>query len=79
MELPSDIAYLDVEVPGAPLGEPAVDLAGLAVPFRAGWRLPGMGWSGTGCLNAVAWLLRQPEDAVTVQELVDLYAAPAGS
>lgn len=32
-----------------------------------------MGWSGTGCLNAVAWLLRQPEDAVTVQELVDLY------
>jgi len=24
-------------------------------------------------LNAVAWLLRQPEDAVTVQELVDLY------
>ena len=38
----------------------------------AGW-LPGMGWSGTGCLNAVARLLRQPEDAVTVQELVDLY------
>jgi hypothetical protein len=24
-------------------------------------------------LNAVAWLLRQPEDAVTIQELVDLY------
>jgi hypothetical protein len=41
--------------------------------------LTGVGWSGTGCLNAVAWLLRQPEDAVTVQELVDLYAAPAGS
>jgi hypothetical protein len=30
-------------------------------------------------LNAVAWLLRPPEDAVAVQELVDLYAAPAGS
>ena len=44
----------------------------------AGWP-PGMGCSGTGRLNAVAWLLRQPEDAVTVQELVDLYAAPAGS
>ena len=55
------------------LGESAVDLAGLAVLFPAGWWLPGMGWSGTGCLNAVAWLLRQPADAVTVQELVDLY------
>ncbi len=33
-------------------------------------------------LIAVAWLLRQPEDAVTVQELVDLYSSacrtPAG-
>ncbi len=32
---------------------------------------------------AVAWLLRQPEDAITVQELVDLYRSarrtPAGS
>ena len=55
------------------LGEPAVDLAGLAVPFSDGRLLLRMGWSGTGCLNAVAWLLRQPEDAVTVQELVDLY------
>ena len=33
----------------------------------------GMGWSGTGCLNAAAWLLRQPEDAVTDQELAGLY------
>lgn len=55
------------------LGEPAIDLAGLAVPFWAGRLLREMGWSGTSCLNAVAWLLRQPEDAVTVQELVDLY------
>ena len=46
----------------------------LAWRCRSGpWWLRGMGWSGTGCLNAVAWLLRQPEDAVTVQELVDLY------
>ena len=46
------------------MGEPAVDLAGSAVPFPAGGWLPGMGWSRTGCLNAVAWLLRQPEDAI---------------
>ena len=55
------------------MGEPAVDLADSAVPFSDGRLLRGMGWSGTGCLNAVAWLLRQPDDAVTVQELVDLY------
>jgi hypothetical protein len=34
-------------------------------------------------LIAVAWLLRQPEDAITFEELVDLYRAarrkPAGS
>jgi len=47
----------------------------LAVPFPAGWWLPGIGWSGTGCLNAVAWLLTQPVDAVTVQELAGLYGS----
>jgi hypothetical protein len=51
--------------------------------WRAGWWLPGMGESRIGCLIAVAWLLRQPEDAITVQELVDLYRTarppPAGS
>ena len=48
------------------------------MPFPAGWWLPGMDWSRTGCLNAVAWLLSQPENAVTVQELVGLYrSAPA--
>jgi hypothetical protein len=34
-------------------------------------------------LIAVAWLLRRPEDAIAVQELVDLYRiarrTPAGS
>ncbi len=34
-------------------------------------------------LQGVAWLLRQPEDAIIVQELVDLYCSarrtPAGS
>jgi hypothetical protein len=42
-----------------------------------------MGWERAGCLIAVVWLLRQPEDAITVQELVDLYCTacrtPAGS
>lgn len=32
-----------------------------------------MGWERAGCLIAVVWLLRQPEDAITVQELADLY------
>jgi hypothetical protein len=40
--------------------------------WRAGWWLPGMGGSRTGCLIAVAWLLRQPEDAITVQGLAGL-------
>jgi hypothetical protein len=31
-----------------------------------------MGGSRTGCLIAVAWLLRQPEDAITIQELAGL-------
>jgi len=42
-----------------------------------------MGGSRAGCLIAVAWLLRQPEDAITVRELVGLYRTacrtPAGS
>jgi hypothetical protein len=38
----------------------------------AGWWLPGMGGSRAGCLIAVAWLLRQREDAITVQELAGL-------
>ncbi len=37
-----------------------------------------MGSSRTGCVNAMAWLLRQPEDAITVQELVDLYRSARG-
>lgn len=56
------------------MGEPAVDLAGLVVPLAG--RLVGcQGWgaSRAGCLIAVAWLLRQPEDAITVPELADLY------
>jgi hypothetical protein len=56
------------------LGEPAVDLAGLVVPLAG--RLAGcQGWGGSraGCLIAVAWLLRQPEDAITVPELAGLY------
>ena len=56
------------------MGEPAVELAGLVVPLAG--RLVGcQGWGGSraGCLIAVAWLLRQPEDAITVRELVDLY------
>jgi hypothetical protein len=42
-----------------------------------------MGCERAGCLIAVVCLLRQPEDAITVQELVDLYCTacrtPAGS
>jgi hypothetical protein len=30
------------------------------------------GWELCRLLDAVAWLLRQPEDAITVQELLDL-------
>jgi hypothetical protein len=41
------------------------------------------GWEPYRLLDVVAWLLRQPEDAITVQELVDLYRTarrtPAGS
>ena len=51
-----------------------MDLAGLAVPLAG--RLAGcQGWGGSraGCLIAVAWLLRQPEDAITVPELAGLY------
>lgn len=40
-------------------------------------------WEPYGCLIAVAWLLRRPEDAITVQELAGLYRTarrtPAGS
>jgi hypothetical protein len=32
-----------------------------------------MGGSRAGCLIAVAWLSRQPEDAITVPELAGLY------
>ena len=43
----------------------------------------GWGGSSAGCLMAVAWLLRQPDDAITVQELADRYRSarrtPAGS
>jgi hypothetical protein len=56
------------------LGEPAVDLAGPVVPLAG--RLAGcQGWGGSRADRsiAVAWLLRQPEDAITVPELADLY------
>ena len=42
-----------------------------------------MGCERARCLIAVVWLLRQLEDAITVQELVDLYRSarrtPVGS
>ena len=65
-------------------GEPAVDLGGLVMPLAG--RLAAArdgGGSRAGCLIAVAWLLRQPDDAITVQELADRYRSarrtPAGS
>lgn len=42
--------------------------------WRVGWwAARDGGGSRAGCLIAVAWLLRQPEDAVTVPELAGLY------
>jgi hypothetical protein len=44
---------------------------------------PAVHEEAAGCLIAVVWLLRQAEDAITVQEMVDLYCTacrtPAGS
>src|SRR5258708_38581073 len=37
--------------------------------WRAGWGLPGVGGSRTGCLIAVAWLMPRPENAITVAGL----------
>jgi hypothetical protein len=64
-------------------GEPAVDLAGLVVPLAGRLVATRDRWEPYRLLDAVARLLRQPEDAITVQELVDLYRTarrtPAGS
>ena len=63
MELPSDIAYLDVEVPGAPLvlAEPASDPEQLR-----------------SCAGAIAGRLSQAKSpAILVDQDVDRYGAAA--
>ncbi len=63
MELPSDIAYLDVEVPGAPLV--------LAEPASAPERL-------RSCAGAIAGRLSQAKSpAILVDQDVDRYGAAA--